>query len=168
MCLWIMTFPDLPVRVCARSIEIPEYYKIESIGFMIILKYPFNGQLGHPIRIHRALLHFLCNRNPFRFPISSTCRRKNNSVAAISAHDLQQVQCVYNIIVIILLRIINRFPHVCKCCQMHNRFNLVFLKHLFKSHRICQISLDKCPPHYCFTVPVNQIIIYDCFISFPI
>ena len=70
VCLRIMIFAQLSVRVCTGCIEIPETNRFQPVRPSEIMKYLFNHEFGSSIRIYRFFRVIFCYRGFDRLPVN--------------------------------------------------------------------------------------------------
>ena len=79
-----------------------------------------------------ACRHILLKRNLVVHPVDGRRRTEYDLLDLIFAHEIEQVQCSRDIVVVIFQRLLDRFAHRFKSCKMDHCVDLVLFENLFK------------------------------------
>ena len=96
---------ELTVGIGARSIEVPQSYRADSISALEVREGMLDSEFCLPIRIDRRGRVRFYKWNLGRFTVDRTRRRKYKMPAALGTHRLERGQCPSDVVLIVGRRV---------------------------------------------------------------
>ena len=160
--LRIVILAELPFRVGARGVEVPERDRAKAVRALVVWQRVLDGELGLAIGVDRALGQVLVDGRRFRKAENRAGRGKDEVTNAGGHNGIEHRQRPDDVVAVVARRVLHRIAHRKPGREVHHRVDLVRLDRRLQPGGVVDVALDdgRCPRRG-RTMPLGEIVVDD-------
>jgi len=158
MGLGLMKLANVPLRVSAGGIEVPQIDVLETVGPIIVLQDLLDEELGPAIGIDRILRMVFGDGDLLRMAVGGAGGGEDEMFHTEFSHHLEEVQCADHIIPVICFGLEDGLLHKGKGAEVHDRLDPAVFKTGPELIDVQEVALKELTPFDKSPVATAQIV----------